>query len=98
MAELDLSPAARADLVEIRRYSIEQFGAAIADAYFLGFDQAFDVLRRHPLSGSQQLELGKGLRCYTHRKHRIFYIVEAELVLIVRIIHHARNARRALNG
>lgn len=98
MAELDLSPAARADLVEIRRYSIEQFGAVVADAYFLGFEEAFAILRRHPLAGSQQPALGKSLRCYTHRKHRIFYIVEAELVLIVRIIHHARNARRELNG
>jgi toxin ParE1/3/4 len=98
MAELDLSPAARADLVEIRKFSIEQFGAPVADAYFLGFGEAFALLRSHPLAGQAQPTLGRDIRCFTHRKHRIFYRVEAELVLIVRIIHHARNARRELNG
>jgi len=96
MADLDLSPAARADLVEIRKYSIEQFGSDIADPYFFRFEKAFAVLRTHPLSGQPQPTLGRDIRCYTHRKHRVFYRVEAELVLIVRIIDHARNTRREL--
>ncbi len=51
MAELDLSPAARADLFEIRVYSVDQFGVAVADSYFLGFDEAFALLREHPMAG-----------------------------------------------
>lgn len=31
-----------------------------------------------------------------HRKHRIFYRVEGENVLIVRILHHARDAKGML--
>ena len=98
MIELDLSPAARADLIDIRIYSIEQFGSAVADDYFLGFDEAFALLRRHPKAGAEQRVLGKGIRCFTHRRHKIIYQNEGNLLLIVRIIHHARSAKRALRG
>lgn len=98
MAELDLSPAARADLVDIRVYSVDQFGGEIADSYFLGFEAAFALLRQHPLAGASRPELGNTIRCLVHRRHRIFYTFEGELVLIVRIVHHAMNARTALRG
>jgi toxin ParE1/3/4 len=88
--------AARADLVEIRQFSVEQFGPEAADRYFLGFDDAFDLLATHPHAGPLKPEYGKAYRCLVHRQHRIFYVVEAEVVLIVRILHHARDARSAL--
>jgi toxin ParE1/3/4 len=97
VADIQLSVAARADLVEIRRYSIEQFSAEVADAYYTGFDDAFDLLCRHPLAGTERPELGRGVRCLTHRKHQIFHIVRNDIVFILRIIHHAQDARRALN-
>lgn len=98
MARVFPTEAARADLLEIREYSIEQFGGEIADDYFLGFDQAFDRLANHPKAGAARSELGKGIRCLIHRRHRIFYCIEADLVLIVRVVHHARDAKRALQG
>lgn len=98
MAEVFPSLAARADLLEIREYSIEQFGGDVADNYFLGFDEAFDLLADHPLIGAARPELGKGIRCLVHQRHRIFYYLEGDVVLIVRIVHHARDARRALKG
>lgn len=98
MARLRLSPAARADLVEIRRYSIGEFGGEVADAYLRGFNQAFALLRERPFVGPVRRELGERVRCLTHRRHRIFYEATDDGVLIVRIVHHARDAYRELNG
>jgi toxin ParE1/3/4 len=98
MASLRLSAAARVDLVEIRQYSISEFGPDVADAYLRGFNAAFAALRERPFVGAARPELGEGLRCLTYRRHRLFYRVERDLVLIVRIIHHARNAHRELNA
>jgi toxin ParE1/3/4 len=98
MAELDLSPAARADLVAIRIYSVEQFGGEVADSYFLGFDAAFSLLREHPLAGAACVGLGKGIRCLTHRRHRLFYHLDGDTVVILRVVHHAMDARRALQA
>jgi toxin ParE1/3/4 len=91
------SRAAIADLDDIREYSIQQFDTDVADAYFLGFDDAFALLANHPKAGQAYPELGEGVRCLVHRKHRIFYYVTADIVRIIRIIHHARDAQRALN-
>ena len=96
MIEVQLSPSARADLVDIRHYSMAQFDADTADAYFLGFEAAFDRLSEHPHAGAATPQYGKPYRCLVHRKHRIFYTVEGERVLIVRILHHARNAKGML--
>ena len=96
MIEVHLSPSARADLVDIRYYSMAQFDAKTADAYFLGFDAAFDLLSEHPHTGVATPQYGRPYRCLVHRKHRIFYRVENEKVLIVRILHHARDAKGML--
>ena len=96
MARVVPTHAARNDLVAIRLYSIEQFGPRVADEYFLGFDLAFDLLANHPLAGPATPEYGKAYRCLMHRQHRIFYAVNDEVVRIIRILHHAMDAKLAL--
>ena len=97
-AKLRLSSSAETDLDGIDAYSFEQFGEGIADAYMRGFDELFDLLRRHPKAGVSAPELGKGIRKLTHRQHRIFYTAEGHLVFIARIVHHAMDAKRAMKG
>jgi toxin ParE1/3/4 len=94
VAEIVVSSAARADLAEIDAYSARHFGEEAADAYLRGFNEAFDQLRQYPLAGKAREELGQDIRCLTHCRHRIFHVVKDDIVLIVRIVHHAQNARR----
>lgn len=96
MARVVPSPAARLDLVTINDYSIEQFGQETGETHMLGFDEAFDLLAAYPSAGQRRPELGDAIRCLVHRKHRIFYRFDGEIVLVIRIIHHAMDARRAL--
>lgn len=96
VTRVKLSSAARADFVVIRKYSIEQFSADVADRYFTGFNELFDLLRRHPKAGLPEPNLGKGIRKITHRQHRIIYHVQDDVVVIIRIIHHAMDVKRAL--
>jgi toxin ParE1/3/4 len=98
VAKVIPTQAARNDLVAIRLYSIEQFGSDVADEYFLGFDDAFDLLASYPLTGTATPEYGKTYRCLIHRRHRIFYTVNDDVVHIVRIFHHAMDTRRVLKG
>jgi toxin ParE1/3/4 len=92
------SQAARDDLVVIRLYSIEQFGPDVADEYFLGFDESFDLLARYPLAGNETSEYGKACRCLVNRRHRIFYTVGKDVVRIIRILHYAMDVKRMLKG
>jgi len=95
MAEVRLNALASYDLADIDEYGASEFGPLVADDYSRGFREVFDVLRRHPLAGAARPDLGKGVRCIIHRKHRIFYIVKPELVQILRIFHHSRDVHRS---
>jgi toxin ParE1/3/4 len=97
LAEIKFSNAAESDLEAIDAYSFSQFGDDVAAKYMHGFDEAFSILACHPLAGVMTPELKEDLRCYVHQKHRIFYSVKADIVFIIRIIHHAQDAHKALN-
>ncbi len=98
MAEVEFSNAAEADLVEIDEFSVVRFGDDVAEIYMQGFNAAFQRLRDFPLGAPLQPEFGKGYRCLVHRQHRVIYTASGDSVLIVRILHHSRDARRALKG
>ena len=98
MAEVSFTHAAVADLSEIDEYSLAHFGEEAGEAYMRGFNKAFALLRDHPQAGATASEYIKGYRCLVHRKHRIFYRLEDDKVLIVRVLHHARDAKGMLGG
>lgn len=91
MAKVKFSPAARADLKEIGRFSRREFGSQVAAKHLLGFDDAFALLRAHPEAGPVREEYGANIRCLMHRRHRILYRLDGDVVRIAAIIHHARN-------
>lgn len=96
MAEIGFTNAAVADLSEIDEYSLAQFGEEAGEAYMHGFDKVFALLRDHPQAGAPASEYGKAYRCLVHQRHRIIYVIEGENILIVRIVHHARDSKTAL--
>lgn len=85
-----------ADLSEIDEYSLTHFGEDAGETYMRGFDKLFALLQDHPKAGVAAPEYGRAYRCLGYRKHRIFYAVGEEKVLIVRILHHARDAKGTL--
>jgi toxin ParE1/3/4 len=98
MAKLILTPAARGDMVEIDEWGYQQFGKEVADNYSRKLHSAFDQRADHPLSGKATPEYGNTYRCLMHSRHRIFDAVERDVVRIVRILHHAMDAKRTLKG
>ena len=91
MAEVRLTAEARADLADIRRYSLAQFGGIAADRYFRGFTRVFALLGGRPHAGVSQPQFGPAVRSFTHVRHRIFYRIDGDVVRVMRILHHARN-------
>ncbi|PTS87349.1 hypothetical protein DBR17_06205 [Sphingomonas sp. HMWF008] len=96
MAELRLSGAARRDLREIRREGVRLHGDAASEAYLLGLDRLFALLRQQPFAGQARAEFRQSMRSLSHRPHRILYHVEGNTVIIDRILHQARDVGRAL--
>jgi toxin ParE1/3/4 len=96
VADVVLTRLARADLAAIDRYTAAHYGIEAADRYTRGFAEAFELLARHPEAGGAAPALGQGIRCLVHRRHRVFYVLDASRVVVIRVLHHARDARGQL--
>lgn len=90
---LELSEAADCDLADLLEYGITTFGLETGRAYYFGFDKAFALLRNAPEAGQVDEATQLGLRRWLHCSHRIFYRISDDMILIVRIIHYARDLK-----
>lgn len=91
MKRLDIKAAARAELAQIHEYSVAEFGWRAAEAYMIGLRQAFDRLLEFPFIGPIYPDVTPEVRVFLHRSHRIFYRIEGEMVLIVRVLNKQRD-------
>jgi toxin ParE1/3/4 len=82
-----LSDRAVFDLLEIERYSTEQWGRKTAEAYLSEFESALERLSHSP--GLLQLEpgLSTGLYFYRVQKHVLVCDLREQLVAILTVLH-----------
>ena len=89
MTPVTISRDADADLDGILDYSIAAHGREIAEGYLRTIHGAFDRLSNFPELGVARGDLSAGLRSLPCGGHRIFYVLEANGVLIARVLHKA---------
>lgn len=90
MLAVVLTPAAQADLVDIWAY-IAADSSSQADRLLALIDSKFQSLSRQPGLGRQRDELSPGLRSFPLGSYVIFYIQDSGSLLIVRVLHGARD-------
>lgn len=96
MAGLKVTRAARRDLLEIGRFTVERWGAEQADRYLAQLDECFRLLARAPTSGRICDEIKDGYRRYRHGRHVIFYRIARAQVHVIRILHEQMLPQRHL--
>lgn len=96
MTELRLTTRASLDLQMIQDSGLADFGSAATRKHMAGFERIFQLLRAHPRAGQLRPEYGADIRAIAHHPHRIIYELRGGSVLVVRILHYARDVRGAL--
>jgi len=94
MADLRLSRRAASDLAEIADYTISEFGIDQARLYRDQFQACFQSLLDNPQLGRSAGEVALGLRRIRQQAHVVFYRVEQDRLLIVRVLHHSMDFER----
>ena len=87
---------ARSDMLGIHSYLAEQSPTA-ADRILTRFSQRFDELRDFPFLGRDRSEFGHSLRGLLIDGYIAFYMVEAERIVIVRVVDGRRDIERELS-
>ncbi|WP_081793116.1 MULTISPECIES: type II toxin-antitoxin system RelE/ParE family toxin [unclassified Sphingomonas] len=95
MTRLRTAPATRQDIRDIRGYGKARFGVAVGRQYLEGLITSFDRLAERPQVGVAEAGLGNGIRSFPYRSHRIYYRLEGEDLLVVRILHHSQHVPSA---
>jgi len=80
-----ITDKARTDLLRIYSY-IEQRSPAAAETVIARIDRKFDQLTRFPFIGPERSSLAPGLRGVVVGNYLIFYIVESDSIIVVRVI------------
>jgi len=88
MADFNLTQKAKADLLEIGRYTLARWGKEQRDLYLRMLDGCFRRLAANPLHGVECSAIRGGYRKLTAGSHVIFYRqVNDRAIEIVRILH-----------
>jgi toxin ParE1/3/4 len=89
-----LSRMARADLEEIRRYTVETWGRAQWLVYYRKLVQGFESIARNPDAGRDRSLFVPGMRSLNCEMHVIFYQrldVANGAPAVLRIVHYKRH-------
>ncbi|MDX3773596.1 type II toxin-antitoxin system RelE/ParE family toxin [Chromatiaceae bacterium AAb-1] len=88
MLTLQLSEQATEDLTVIADFTLAEFGEYQAYTYYQQLLKVFDLLCMQPLLGKDCSNIRSGVRRLVHRSHGIYYRVNGDALLILRILSH----------
>lgn len=87
MIAYHLTPDAQSDLVEIRRYTLKQWGMPQSQKYLSELRQTICVLANTPNLGKSRPDVGANVQSFPHASHVIYYIVHDKQLVIFGILH-----------
>lgn len=82
-----LSPAAKTDITNILKYTIQKWGKAQADKYILELRERMRWLADNPMLGRTRDEVKEGYRSFKEGSHIIFYRIAEDTIEIIGIPH-----------
>lgn len=97
MKRLVFSPLARSDLIDIALYIAED-NPGRAESLIAELEEKARTIAERPASFPLRDELSPGLRSAVHGRYVLFFRDLGSEVRIVRVLHGARDLRRAFNA
>ena len=88
MAKYRLSESADRDLDKLYVYGVLNFGLTQAERYIDGLIRRFDELTNNPYLYQAVDDIRPGYRRSVYKSHAIYYRIESDIILIVRILGH----------
>ena len=87
MLQVDVSFEAEEDIDQIAAHTTRTWGWRQTNHYLAKLEDGFNLLAQNPSVGRPCDSIRPGLRRFEIGKHVVFYFVEPDEILIVRILH-----------
>ncbi|WP_145500021.1 type II toxin-antitoxin system RelE/ParE family toxin [Yersinia bercovieri] len=85
-----LTPDARTDLIEIRRYTVKQWGLAQSQKYIAELRRTIHLLTVNPYLGKHRLDVGLDVLSFPHASHVIYYLLHEQQLIVFGVLHKHR--------
>jgi toxin ParE1/3/4 len=82
-----LTPDAQSDLIEIRRYTVQQWGPAQSQKYLSDLRKTIRLLAETPSLGKSRPEVETDVLSFPHVSHVIYYMVHEQQLVIFGVLH-----------
>ncbi len=82
-----LTPDAQSDLIEIRRYTLKQWGRSQSQKYLSELRQSIRLLAETPNLGKQRPDVASGVFSYPYVSHVIYYVIHAHQLIVFGVLH-----------
>ncbi|MFA5631832.1 MAG: type II toxin-antitoxin system RelE/ParE family toxin [Porticoccaceae bacterium] len=86
MLKIHKRALAENDLIDVWTYSLSLWGMAQADSYLDDIDKALLTLAEQPLIGIAGDHIRSSYRRFPVRKRQIYYLVEGEVLHVIRVL------------
>lgn len=82
-----LTPDAQSDLIEIRRFTIKQWGPVQSQKYLSELRKTVRMLAESPSLGKPRPEVGSNVLSFPHVSHVIYYVVHEQQLVVFGVLH-----------
>ncbi len=82
-----LTPDAQTDLIEIRRFTVKQWGIAQSQKYLLELRKTLRLLAETPSLGKSRPDVGSNVLSFPHVSHVIYYVVHEQQLIVFGVLH-----------
>lgn len=97
MRRFRLTPDAQSDILDIRRFTVSQWGFSQAQRYLAELRRAMQLLSKTPSLGKARPEVGSNVSSFPYASHVIYYIVHEQQLVVFAVLHKRMVPARHLN-
>ncbi len=87
MQNFRITSNAKNDLIEIRRYTLQQWGLAQSQKYISGLRNTMQRLAESPNLGKQQIDIAAGVFSFQYESHLIYYMLHENQLVVFGVLH-----------
>jgi len=98
MPNYNLTPDAQTDLIEIRSYTVKQWGVLQSQKYISKLRKTILVLAENPLVGIQRQDVAADVFSFPHVSHVIYYVYQNKQLVVFGILHKGMVPANHLGG
>jgi toxin ParE1/3/4 len=81
------TPDAQSDLIEIRRFTLQQWGSAQSLKYLSELRKTIRLLAETPSLGKSRPEVGTNVLSFPYVSHVIYYVMHEQQLVIFGVLH-----------